>query len=59
MTLELLTGAARDSFERVALDRVYAGVDPENEKSLRALAKARGVRRVDDELYELTADALC
>ena len=50
--------AARDLFERVGLDRVYAGVDPENEKSLRALAKAPGVRRIDDELYELTADAL-
>jgi RimJ/RimL family protein N-acetyltransferase len=50
--------AARDLFERVGLDRVYAGVDPENEKSLRALAKAPGVRKLDDELYELTADAL-
>lgn len=50
--------AARDLFERVALDRVYAGVDPENEKSLRALAKAPGVRRVSEELYELTTDAL-
>lgn len=50
--------AARDLFDRVALDRVYAGVDPDNEKSLRALAKVPGVRRVDDELYELRADAL-
>lgn len=50
--------AARDLFERVGLDRVYMGVDPGNEKSLRALAKAPGVRRLDDELYELTADAL-
>ncbi len=48
--------AVRDLFERVGLDRVYAGVDPGNEKSLRALAKAPGVRRVDDELYEITAD---
>ena len=56
--LEAGLAAARDLLERVALDRVYAGVDPENEKSLRALAKAPGVRRVDDELYELTADAL-
>ena len=56
--LEAGLAAARDLFERVAIDRVYAGVDPENEKSLRALAKAPGVRRVDDELYELTADAL-
>ena len=38
------------------LDRVYAGVDPGNDKSLRALAKVPGVRRIDDELYELRAD---
>lgn len=49
---------ARDLFERLGLDRVYAGVDPDNEKSLRALAKTPGVRRLDDELYELTARAL-
>jgi len=42
----------------VALDRAYAGVDPDNEKSLRALAKAPGVRRLNDELYELSAEAL-
>jgi [ribosomal protein S5]-alanine N-acetyltransferase len=47
---------ARDLFDRVGLDRVYAGVDPENERSLRALAKAPGVRRVTDELYELRAE---
>ena len=40
--------AARDLFERVAVDRVYAGVDPENEKSLRAIAKTPGVRKLDD-----------
>lgn len=56
--LEAGLAAARDLFERVGLERVYAGVDPENEKSLRALAKAPGVRRLDDELYELTAQAL-
>lgn len=56
--LEAGLAAARDLFERVALDRVFAGVDPDNEKSMRALAKAPGVRRVDDELYELTAQAL-
>ena len=56
--LEAGLAAARDLFERVALDRAFAGVDPENEKSLRALAKAPGVRRLNDELYELTADAL-
>ena len=48
---------AADCFERVGLERVYAGVDPENEKSLRVLAKAPGVRKLDDELYELTAAA--
>ena len=47
--------AAGDLFRRVGLERVYAGVDPENVKSLRALAKAPGVRKIDDELYELTA----
>lgn len=56
--LEAGLAAARDLFERLALDRVYAGVDPDNERSLRALAKAPGVRRLDDELYELTAQAL-
>ena len=50
--------AAADLFRRVGLERVYAGVDPDNERSLRALAKAPGVRRLDDELYELTAAAL-
>ncbi len=56
--LEAGLAAAQDLFERVGLDRVYAGVDPDNEKSLRALAKAPGVRRIDDELYELTPGAL-
>ena len=49
--------AAADLFERVGLERVYAGVDPENAKSMRVIAKAPGVRRLDDELYELTAAA--
>lgn len=48
---------ARDLFERVGCARVYAGVDPSNEKSLRVLAKAPGVRKLGDELYELTAEA--
>ena len=48
---------AADCFERVGLERVYAGVDPENAKSLRVVAKAPGVRRLDVELYELTAAA--
>ena len=42
--LEAGLAAARDLFGRVALDRVYVGVDPDNEKSLRALAKASGKR---------------
>ena len=44
---------ARDVFERVGRERVYAGVDPTNDRSLRALAKATGVRKLNDELYEL------
>lgn len=48
---------ARDLFERVGLARIYAGVDPTNEKSLRVVAKAPGFRKLDDELYELTAEA--
>jgi ribosomal-protein-alanine N-acetyltransferase len=58
IALEAGLAAARDLFERLTLDRIYAGVDPDNEKSLRALAKAPGVRKIDDELYELTARAL-
>lgn len=49
---------ARDLFERVGCARIYAGVDPTNEKSLRVVAKAPGVRKLDDELYELTPDSL-
>lgn len=48
---------AGDLFRRVGRARVYAGVDPENAKSLRVVAKAAGVRRVDEELFELTAEA--
>jgi ribosomal-protein-alanine N-acetyltransferase len=48
---------ARDLFDRVGCARIYAGVDPANEKSLRVVAKAPGVRKVDDELFELTAEA--
>ncbi len=51
------SAVARDLFERVGLARVYAGVDPTNEKSLRVVAKAPGLRKLDDELYELTAEA--
>jgi hypothetical protein len=34
-----------------------AGVDPDNVRSLTPLARAPGVRGVDDELHELTAPA--
>ena len=50
--------AARDLFERLGLERVYAGIDPDNAKSLRAMAKAPGARQLDDELFELTAESL-
>ena len=46
---------AADCFERVGLERIYAGVDPTNAKSLRVVAKAPGFRQIDRELYELTA----
>jgi RimJ/RimL family protein N-acetyltransferase len=58
IALEAGLAAAVDLFERVGLDRIYVGVDPDNEKSLRALAKVPGVRRLDAELYELTPAAL-
>jgi ribosomal-protein-alanine N-acetyltransferase len=50
---------ATDAFARAGLDRLYATADPGNAASLRAIAKAPGVRLVserDDELiYELRA----
>lgn len=58
VALEAGLAVARDLVDRLGVDRVYAGVDPTNEKSLRALAKVPGVRRVDEELYELTAEAV-
>ena len=57
IAVEAGLAVAADLFERVGLERIYAGVDPENERSLRALAKAPGVRKIDDELYELKAAA--
>ena len=54
---EAALAVAADCFERVGLERVYAGVDPENAKSLRVVSKAPGVRQIDEELYELTAEA--
>ena len=49
---------AADCFERVGLERIYAGVDPTNTKSLRVVEKVPAARRLDDGLYELTAAAL-
>lgn len=46
---------AADCFSRAGLERLYATADPGNAASLRALAKAPGVRLVAGELYELTA----
>ena len=53
IAVEAGLAVAQDVFERVGRERVYAGVDPANDRSLRALAKAPGVRKVSDELYEL------
>jgi RimJ/RimL family protein N-acetyltransferase len=49
---------ARDLFERVGRERVYAEIEATNDKSLRLLAKVPGVRHVGGELYELTRTAL-
>ena len=49
---------ARDLFERVGRDTVYAEIEQTNDKSLRLVAKVPGVRHVGGELYELTRAAL-
>ncbi|HVM68293.1 MAG TPA: GNAT family N-acetyltransferase [Gaiellaceae bacterium] len=49
---------ARDLFDRVGRERVYAEIEPTNEKSLRLVAKVPGVRHVGGELYELTRAAV-
>jgi RimJ/RimL family protein N-acetyltransferase len=49
---------ARDLFERVGRERVYAEIEATNDKSLRLVAKVQGVRHVGGELYELTRTAL-
>jgi [ribosomal protein S5]-alanine N-acetyltransferase len=49
---------ARDLFERVGRDAVYAEVEKTNDKSLRLVAKIPGVRHVRGELYELARAAL-
>jgi RimJ/RimL family protein N-acetyltransferase len=48
---------ARDLFERVGRERVYAEIEATNDKSLRLVAKVPGVRHAGGELYELTRDA--
>lgn len=58
IALEAGLAVAGDLVERLGVDRVYAGIDPGNEKSLRALARVPGVRQVDEELFEVTAEAL-
>jgi RimJ/RimL family protein N-acetyltransferase len=50
--------AARDLFERLGRERVYAEIEETNDKSLRLVAKVPGVRHVGGELYELTRAAL-
>ena len=50
--------AARDLFERLGRERVYAEVEETNDKSLRLLAKVPGVRHLGGELYELDRSAL-
>lgn len=49
---------ARDCFERVGRERVYAEIEATNEKSLRLVAKHPQVRHVAGELYELTRASL-
>jgi [ribosomal protein S5]-alanine N-acetyltransferase len=48
---------ARDLFDRVGRDAVYAGIEATNDKSLRLVQKVPGVRRVSGELYELTRES--
>jgi RimJ/RimL family protein N-acetyltransferase len=50
--------AARDLFERVGRERVYAEIEESNDKSLRLVAKVPGVRHLGGELYELERSAL-
>jgi [ribosomal protein S5]-alanine N-acetyltransferase len=49
---------ARDCFDRVGRDAVYAEIEETNDKSLRLVTKVPGVRHVGGELYELTRAAL-
>jgi [ribosomal protein S5]-alanine N-acetyltransferase len=58
VALEAGAAVARDLFHRVGRERVYAGVEETNDKSLRLLAKVPGVRHLGGELYELDRAAL-
>jgi [ribosomal protein S5]-alanine N-acetyltransferase len=49
--------AARDLFGRLGRERVYAEIEPTNDKSLRLVAKVEGARHVGGELWELTREA--
>ena len=58
IALEAGAAVARDLFDRVGRQRVYAEVEETNDKSLRLLAKVPGVRHLGGELYELDRTAL-
>lgn len=58
IALEAGVAVARDLFERVGREAVYAEIEGANDKSLRLVAKVPGVRHVGGELYELTRAAL-
>jgi ribosomal-protein-alanine N-acetyltransferase len=58
LALEAGAAVARDLFDRVGRERVYAEVEETNDKSLRLLAKVPGVRHLGGELYELDRAAL-
>ena len=49
---------ARDLFERVGRERLYADIEETNDTSLRLLAKVPGVCPLGAELYELDRSAL-
>ena len=58
IALEAGAAVARDLFERVGRERLYAGVEETNDRSLRLLAKVPGVRHLGGELYEFDRAAL-
>ena len=58
IALEAGAAVARDLFDRVGRQRVYAEVEETNDKSLRLVAKVPGARHLGGELYELARTAL-